>query len=67
MSWSFRENPMAGRARGTAQDMSVPLVCGNNERQKPRNSGDKQRRRLGLTEDLWLGLERRAEAAAGCL
>lgn len=54
---------MAGRAL----DMSVPLMCGNNERQKARNSRDKERRRLGLAEDLWLGVDRRAAAAPGCL
>lgn len=67
MSWSFRENPVAGRARGTALEMPVPLMCGNSERQKPRHSGDKQRRRLALTEALWLGLGRRAAAAPGCV
>lgn len=41
--------------QGEHWDMPVPLMCGNSERQKARNSRDKQRRRLGLTEDLWLG------------
>lgn len=31
------------------------LMCGNNKRQKPRNSRDKQKRRLELAEDLQLG------------
>lgn len=45
----------------------MPLMGGNSERQKPRNSGDKLKRTLGLTGSLWLGLDGKAGAAPGCL
>lgn len=44
--------------------MSVPLKCGNNKRQKPRNSRDKQKGRLGLAEDLQLGSGQKSSRAS---